>query len=77
MSDGLDGAVARLHELVQVGPIDAVMLKFGDMPEIDNDLVARGRRWREGGRGEEVEAAAEVEEEATAHKDTILPLKMA
>lgn len=49
--DGLDGAVARFHELVQVGPVDAVVLQFRDVPEVDHHLVDG----REGGRGEEEE----------------------
>jgi len=56
--DSLDGAISGLHELVQVGTIDAMVLKFGDMPEVDNNLVARGRRGREGGMGEVGDAAA-------------------
>ena len=57
--DGLDGAVARFHELVQVGPVDAVVLQFRDVPEVDHHLV----EGREGGRGEEEEEEEEEENE--------------
>jgi len=70
VGDGLDGTVARLHKLIQVRAVDAVVLEFGNVPEVNDDLVVEGEGGeREGGKGEEEEEEEEREEERLKRRD--------